>query len=64
MQRIKKQKFPIVKVAGLISFSIFTLLGVVAGLPPEVVLIRVSIGTAMVIVFGVIFTNLINLMST
>jgi len=64
MSKKPTQTIPVVKITALISCSIFTLLGVIAGLPPEVVLLRVSIGTALVIALGIIFTRLISMMST
>jgi hypothetical protein len=41
-------RYPVVQVAGLLTFSILTLLGVTAGLHPEVILKRVCIGTGMI----------------
>lgn len=64
MNKKPTQTIPVVKVAALISCSLFTLLSVIAGLPPEVILLRVSIGTMLVIGFGVIFKRLISMMAT
>lgn len=61
--RKTKQPIPFARIAGLLSFSIFTLLGVLAGLPPEVVLARVSIGTGLVILMTIIGVKLLGLMS-
>ena len=58
-RKTPKPTFPVVRVVGLLSFSAFTLAGILTGLPPEVVLARVAIGTAVVMAFALTLVRLL-----
>jgi hypothetical protein len=63
---MKKQnnKFPVVQICGLLTFSSLTLLGVLVGLPPEVILARVSVGTGLAIVLAMSSLKIIKFVSS
>jgi hypothetical protein len=43
-----RQQIPVIRLAGMSCACVFTLIGIFAGLAPEIILFRVGIGTAIV----------------
>ena len=47
-----KEEFPIVRVVGLLTFSTVTLLSVITNQAPDVALVRIFVGTLVVVLAG------------
>ena len=60
----EKSSFPIVKVVGMLSACGVTLIGVVMGLSPEVILVRVIFATVSIAIVTYLAGKLISIMMT
>jgi hypothetical protein len=55
----RSKPFPAARAAGLLAGSVMTLAGVVSGLPPEEILRRVVVGTAVIMVITRLLAQLV-----